>query len=67
MKAGLGGGKGGVCGEGWEGKGLECEVDVGRLRGVEPRRGVLVGSGGANTGHVTGVRAASSTVSPPTR
>ena len=47
----MGGGRG-------EGKGLECEVEgvgVGELRGVVRRgvvvlrRGVLVGSGGANT------------------
>ena len=54
----------GVGGGGAEG--LECEVEGGGLRGVELRRGVLVGSGpsgGANTG----VLATSSTVSPPTR
>ena len=48
---------------GGRGKGWSVRWRGGGLRGVELRRGVLVGSGGASTG----VLATSSTVSPPTR
>ena len=54
------GGEGGV-GVGGEGKGRECEVEGGGLRGVELTRGMLVGSDARTGMMVGGIQATSST------